>query len=302
MAQQIFGMAGAAPPAFPFPSAIRPGQTLAGLATDKTIYLSHVSSGHREWLPLAPTPVEAVSAPSLASFNSALFAFVLGTDRKLYYNVQGYHGAWGGWVSFPDGEFQSEPFAVVSQNTLFVFARGTNDAIYYKTLTHVWSNWTEIPGGGRTPSGVNAVPVGSDLHLFVRGVDQLIYTNILGANGQWGGWVEVPGSGGTSAAPRAVVMEGAIFIAVRAIRDNHVYLQSRFPDGRWQGVWTNIGPGTTDHAPTLAVNDRTLTVFVCGQDGRLWSVVRDPASGQWGAYFPIDTPQRWVGAYDFCSV
>jgi hypothetical protein len=62
-----------------------------------------------------------------------------------------------------------------------LFVRGTDDRIYQNKLHRsTWSGWSELPGGGLTPSGPAAARFGEDdLYVFVRGTDHGIYGNRL---------------------------------------------------------------------------------------------------------------------------
>jgi hypothetical protein len=58
--------------------------------------------------------------------------------------------------------------------------RGNGDGIFQnRRRGSSWSGWSELPGGGRTPSGPAAVKFGEDLYVFVRGTDDSIYRNRL---------------------------------------------------------------------------------------------------------------------------
>ena len=73
----------------------------------------------------------------------------------------------------------SQPAAVLdSSGNLRLYVRGTDRCrIYVNTRTgSTWSGYSEVPGGGLTPSGPEAVLEGSQVQLFVRGVDDRIYT------------------------------------------------------------------------------------------------------------------------------
>ena len=58
------------------------------------------------------------------------------------------------------------------------FVRGTDNRIYLNRLRgFLWSGWSEVPGGGLTPSGPAATSYRSHIYLFVRGTDNAIYVN-----------------------------------------------------------------------------------------------------------------------------
>jgi hypothetical protein len=89
------------------------------------------------------------------------------------------------------------------------------------TAETTWSGWSEVPGAGQTTDAPSAVKFGRNHYLFVRGTDDLIYRNVLTADG-WSGWAEVPG-GATHSAPAASVYHGALRLYVRGT-DNLIYV------------------------------------------------------------------------------
>jgi hypothetical protein len=289
-------MAGAAPPApqgglySSFTSPL-PGQTLAGVAEDKLVYLAHVSSNFREWKALPRTPVEIVSAPSLATFNGALFVLVTCADKKVYFNVQCSFGFWGGWAAIPDGGTDDGPLAVADRNALYVFVRGVNNAVYYKTFTTFWSNWVEIPGSGRTSSSLGGTVIDGVLNLVVRGVDQKVYIVLRGVDGQWSPWMELPGNGLTLAGPVTCAADGAQLLALRGT-DNHVYINVL--KGRWEG-FTRL-PMLISHRPAMSVHGRTVTIFARNPEGRLVTCTRD-AAGVWGAVTVSEVSTKWLTGF-----
>lgn len=119
-------------------------------------------------------------------------------------------------------------------------------------LADILSSWTEVPGGGLTPSSpaVAAAPNGN-LYLVVQGIDNHIYLNIR-RNGTWLGWAPLP-SERTGSSPAAVVdVNGNLQVFIRGI-DDSLY-QNIYSGGRWN-EWIEIpGRGLTFSAPEVAMN------------------------------------------------
>jgi hypothetical protein len=74
-------------------------------------------------------------APAAATYNGFEYAFVRGTDNKIYVNL--HNGvSWRGWQEVPGaGATPSAPAATVFNNTLYLFVRGTDNKIYVNRLT-----------------------------------------------------------------------------------------------------------------------------------------------------------------------
>lgn len=134
---------------------------------------------------LAPG-VTPIGSPTLASTGyPRLIAYVLGSDRQLYYkdtNWEGDHyGDWSDWGALGGCCFDSDP-AAVSWNALRldVFVRG--DAgdlrwLYWDGAANVVSNWSSLAppdvGAASAPVVVSNAP--GHLGLFVRGGDGALY-------------------------------------------------------------------------------------------------------------------------------
>jgi hypothetical protein len=136
--------------------------------------------------------------------------------------------------------------------------------------------WTEVPGGGITNgSGPAAVVLSNDLHLFVTGGGDLVYTNrFISATRQWTGWSEVGGHGlAAGTGPAAVVYQGLLYLFVLDAFNN-IYV-NQLAGSIWSG-WSQVpgnGVGTGGLAAAVfspTTGPMELDLFVIGTDARIY--------------------------------
>lgn len=136
--------------------------------------------------------------------------------------------------------------------------------------------WTEVPGAGITNGTAPAAAVfGNDLHLFVIGGSDLVYTNVYqSASDAWTGWSVVPGDGvAGGSGPAAAVYRGNLYLfIIDAV--GHIFVNALTASG-W-GAWNEVpsgGVGTYGLSATtfqkLGQPDE-LDLFVRGTDGRIY--------------------------------
>jgi len=179
-------------------------------------------------------------------------------------------GSWTGWSEVPGNRLTlGGPGATVFNNELYLFVEGKNDLvqginnrIYLNRFNGVsWSGWSEVPGGGLTPSEPEAVVFKNALYLFVRGTNSRIYLNRF--NGvSWSGWSEVPGGGLTLSGPGAAVFQNALYLAVQGT-DNRIY-DNLLVVSNWTGWMEVLGGGLIPSGPAAVAFNNQLRYFVRG--------------------------------------
>jgi hypothetical protein len=136
-------------------------------------------------------------------------------------------------------------FGETGGQTLLLVVQGIDNLIYenfffpsypggHPPPLFFWRGWTDVPGGGQTPSGPEVVITGEASWerpwVFVQGFDNRVYHNTpspdLGEmlEGIWTGWTEVPGNGQTLSGPGAegTPTSGHV-LAIRGM-DNQIYV------------------------------------------------------------------------------
>ncbi|MDJ0357614.1 matrixin family metalloprotease [Paenarthrobacter sp. PH39-S1] len=261
-------------------------------------------------------PVSAVSR-----LPGQLDLFVVGNDGRVYtswwtsgQNWSGVQDNWrpiGGF--FPPGA----PVAAVSRtpNNLDLFVCG-NDGRVYTSWWYAgvdWSgvndNWRSI--GGFFPNGAHLSAVartGNNLDVFVCGNDGRVYTSWWYAGVDWSGvndnWRSIGGFFPNGAPVAAVARTGNNLDLFVCGNDGRVYTSWWYAGADWSGVndnWRSIGGFFPNgaHLSAVARTGNNLDVFVCGNDGRVytswwyagvdWSGVND----NWrsiGGFFPNGAP------------
>jgi hypothetical protein len=157
-----------------------------------------------------------------------------------------------GWSPLDSGATPAAPALVYDNtNTLHLFVRGTDNAIYHRTRNSagVWSGWA--PLGGLTPSSPSATfdALTGNLHVFVRGTDNGIYQNTRPLGGIWSGWAPIGGFT-TDVIGAATDTAGNTTLAVKDINGTVIWINEGGPGdvqpplnallGRWHFTFTII--------------------------------------------------------------
>jgi hypothetical protein len=224
------------------------------------------------------------SAPGVVSgiLNDEAMAavFIRGVDNRIYVNaLVADFSDFTTWFEVPPGgrSTTSEPAAVIYGNTLELFVRGPDNAIYENHFVGSpreldnpdrWSGWVEVEGHGLTLSGPAAVVDNNGrLKLFVRGLNDGIWENDF-IGGSFRGWFELPGGGLTLESPSAVMHRGVLKLFVRGLNDG--IWENDFIDGSFTGWFELPGGGLTLESPSALVHQGILKLFVTGLDDGVW--------------------------------
>lgn len=209
-------------------------------------------------------------------------AVMRGGDGALY--TKSYDGK--SWVNgFPrqdgptGGTFTGTPAVTVAKGRTDVFVRGTDNALWQRTLANgAWSAWSSL-GGTLTDSPSAAVdPLTGRVSVFMRGGDGALYSRTY--DGQ--SWestfqrLDGPTGGSFTGAPAVAVSRGRTDVFVRGT-DNALW-QRTLTSGTWS-AWSSLGGNLSD-SPAAAGDALTghITVFVRAADGALYSKVYNGVS------------------------
>jgi hypothetical protein len=230
-----------------------------------------------------------LAAPSVTVFNGRVYVFHTGTDGNYYYDVMDtsgggasqwrFAGAWRRVPGLPQGSNglkpSLRPAISASGDRLFVFGVLNNERIEMATMatSGSFSLWSEVPGGGRTESGVSATswPEGV-VAVAHRGTNSNLYFQFYdsGAN-RWlrASWFADPGGGRTEHGPSVqssyVNGQFALTVAVQGEDDVPYWeiLTGTFFE-RPLG-WTKLSNFVTDHPPAIGYLGDNLYVMVTSE-------------------------------------
>ena len=96
-----------------------------------------------------PTPASADgTGPASCVSGNVLYTFVTGTTHAVYMKTKTGTGAWSAWSNI-GGIATSGPAAcTTSDGAVHVFVRGSDKALYHKSLLKgTWSGWEDLAGG-----------------------------------------------------------------------------------------------------------------------------------------------------------
>jgi hypothetical protein len=200
---------------------------------------------HRVWQPVVGWG-NWIAVPGAGTFAGGVAAVYAGKAYHLFAVTPGkflwqntWDGAWKGWHSLSDNStqtFQGTPAVTWNNDTgrMDLFAIGTGGAIFQRSWKGGWNTWSQVPGGGSFAGGLDAVGVGTDLHVFATSPGNRAYH--LHWNGAWKG-LEGLGAGVTGT---PAVTYGSGRFDLFAMSPGGTMQQQSYLAGDWQG-WHPIG-------------------------------------------------------------
>jgi uncharacterized protein YkwD len=231
-----------------------------------------------------PTGVQVTSRPlgGLCTSNSAplydaryqrLYAFVFGTNGVYYRARQSSATSWEEWKGLGSVVKGNPAAGLLLGGAPTVFARGGDDAIWFRTrvglgrnattgdFEDTFSDWTSL-GGVATSDPVVASNSDGHPEIFVRGTDNALYHQWQLANGTWSGWSSLGGIlPGTPAI--GINQDGRLAVFVLGA-DNGLWIQTQLGAGAsstWSG-WNSIGEGlASDPVVTQLANGRMAVCY-----------------------------------------
>jgi parallel beta-helix repeat protein len=225
-----------------------------------------------------------LSTPAAATnVSGTTYLAVRGTDEYIYYTQPNFQTYASSWYLLPTttalgqvAKTDSQPALVFdAAGVLRAYIRLTADNKIYRSKMQggTWSAWAEVPGGGTTPSGPDAVLFNGQVNVLVRGGDNQIYYKIDEV-GVTSGWDNVGANYSdaqmtTPSSPSAAVEGNKLYISVHGFNYG-IYFKTI--TGSWsnRSLWTNIVGGTTLSYPVAVINPNgTLAVYARGTDNQI---------------------------------
>lgn len=143
-----------------------------------------------------------------------------GDIRYITYDGSGPQLGFSSWADVPhEGRTPSAPAITRLGNGYFLFVRGTDDGIHYKSLNAdktQWGAWQRVQGGA-----THTAPAVAQGTLVVRGTDSGLHMNTFSGGSRWDGWQQVGGA--TPDAPALAFAGGFTLLVVRGTDDGVHY-------------------------------------------------------------------------------
>lgn len=182
---------------------------------------------------------------------------------------------WTAWVNL-GGSITSDPAACTAGNWTYVFARGTDNTVFYRTRylpTGIWSAWRRLSTRTTTASPAAACTYHSNTNykvdVFIAGTGGNIY-HLPGSNGSWGSWQNIGGvaDAGSGPAAAANVVGNRLEVFVRGT-DHTLFRKYRYY-GTWSG-WTRVSSTVKSDPAVAMVSTSHFDVFAVAPSDQLWS-------------------------------
>jgi hypothetical protein len=165
------------------------------------------------------------------------------------------------------GVASAEPAAVVNQNgVLFVFARGADQALYYRNGLGA-APWVSLGGVLASPPGAALLADGRVI-VGARGADGAAHHRIFDGTG-WSNWAPM---GGQITEMGVAITSPYVnrFIAAAVAPDRAVWLRDVHLDNTPSPDWFRIGGTATSGPALVTTSPGVFDVFTRGADNALW--------------------------------
>lgn len=175
-------------------------------------------------------------------------------------------GGWFDWQSL-GGTLVDAPAAAALRDTVYLFVRGSDNGLYYRSSTDrgtSWGAWQYL--GGVLSGAPAATTYNGRVYVFVAGTGGELYYRRADVDGGFReDWQTL---GGTLTAPPAAASDGANLYVFGRGTDNGLFAR-RFVEGEDWGPWYSLG-GTLTAAPGAAGFGNQVGVFVKGGGDALY--------------------------------
>jgi C1A family cysteine protease len=220
---------------------------------------------------------------------------VINSPGQSYYSRDG--SSWSDWYNYDGNAYvvsnnikafatTAAPVGVASApavcaqgaNSLDLFVRGTDSALYWKHWNgQTWSAWTSL-GGILTSDPAAASPASGKIDVFVRGTDGGLW-QMEYSNGGWHSWTSLGGIMYSGTGPAASSW-GSGRLDVFVVGTDHGLWHQGY-NGAWSG-WESLGGILTSDPAAASPASGKIDVFVRGTDGGLWQM--EYSNGGWHSW------------------
>ncbi len=161
-----------------------------------------------------------------------------------------------------------------------VFARGTDNAVWHRSLSNgTWSGWQSLGGTASSPPSAAAWGAGR-LDLFVRGTNNQLYTRHYTTSAGWSGW---SGLGGALTSGPAAASWGPGRLDVFARGTDGAVWHKWFSGGKWSG-WQSLGGRITGEPGAASTGTGKLDLFALGTSNALFNLNYNVSRAGWSAW------------------
>jgi hypothetical protein len=169
-------------------------------------------------------------------------------------------------------------------NSLGLFVRGSDNALWYKYWNGVTWSVSKSLGGALTSSPAATSPGNGLIDVFVRGTDGAIWQRTsTNGGGSWSGWTSLGGQIPTGTVP-SVCSWGAGRLDLFVKGTDGALWYKWYTGTSWSG-WQSLGGKlTSSAAAATAPGSSRIDVFVRGSDGAIWQRTTTNSGSSWSGW------------------
>lgn len=172
--------------------------------------------------------------------------------------------SWTGWTTL-GGILTDSPAAASFNGRVYVFAKGSDDALYVKSSADGvnFTDWTNL--GGILTAAPAAASANERLYVFAKGSDNALYIKSSADGTTFTDWLNLGGI--LTAPPAAASLNNVLYVFAKG-SDNALY-EKHAADGVNFTDWRSLG-GILTAAPAAVGFQGRILVFAKGSDNALY--------------------------------
>jgi len=231
----------------------------------------------REWRGWRRDPQRIATPHALAAaqHNRRMYAFAVRSDGAIlhkFYTSNEDELSIQPWTAVPGGMLSNTNVSCAMVNGRLVLAAlGQDRTVYLNELApggRYWSDWYQLPGGGKTDVSPAVASFQDELYVFIKGLtSRRILVKARTPDGDWTPWAEAPGAGRTDTAITTAATDGRLYVFLKGT-DLKPYVNVVSETGAWSGWHMLPNPGSTDTALAPATFGNRVFLFAKGIDDR----------------------------------
>ena len=242
---------------------------------DRAVYMRTFRGTGPTWSAQSRLGGVIVGAPAAAFAGTTAIVAARGTDNALWLRMR-HNGTWGRWTSWGGVLTSSPAISGTSDGRIDVFARGTDGAVWTRTLPAggTLTRWRSLGGRVTTaPAVANTLT-----EIVATGTDHAVWAT------DGSGWTRIGGRTYSAPASGYIPQSNGGFVLIRGT-DNALWANGI--GGGGSTGWKRIGSKRITGGPTAAgtrVPAPRMIAAVIGTDHAVWTTWSPARNDSWSKF------------------